>query len=103
MEGNLSKGDMIRYIWYTRDYVLLSSESAMIESFIEYCPFCGEDIGSQSVLDEYDEAYEKATDDEHTSLELENDHKLEAFRTEFLTSVESQEKTPTIDSNQNMT
>jgi len=52
MEKNLSIGDMIRYNWYTRDYSIVSTECDMIESYIEYCPFCGEEIGSQSLLDE---------------------------------------------------
>lgn len=102
MEKNLSIGDMIRYNWYPRDYSIVSTECDMIESYIEYCPFCGEEIGSQSLLDEYDEAYHKATDDKDTALELENDDKLEEFRTEFLTRIEAQEKTSTIGSKTNM-
>ena len=66
MEDTLKRDDMVRYIWDRRDYVLVSSANSMVESFISFCPFCGEKIGVDSVFGEYEEAYEKATHDDET-------------------------------------
>lgn len=82
---------MVRYTWYTRNYVLVSLRSPMILSFIPFCSFCGEDLSSESVFEEYKEAYDKATQDDGTFRAL--DTTLESFRMQFLTNLEAHEKT----------
>ena len=84
---------MVNYIWYTRDYVLVSSESPMIQSFISFCPFCGKHIGSESLHQEYYEACDQAAESDSSFPDFDDDSKMEEFRIEFLIRVESQEKT----------
>ena len=89
MEEALFYEGMIDYIWYLRAYVLVSSVSPMMESYIDFCPFCGMCIGEEAVLDQYDEAYDQALEKDLTLLQ--DEAKLESFRTSFLTTLEAAE------------
>jgi hypothetical protein len=62
----------------------------MLERCVQFCPFCGEDLGKESVREEYDEAFSKAVDNDSTAFD--NEAALEAFRIEFLTSLEAEEE-----------
>ena len=53
MEQTLLEEDMIHYIWYKRSYCLVSSRNSAIHSSIEFCPFCGRDVSSDAVDEEY--------------------------------------------------
>ena len=91
MKEQLSQGDMVDYRWYTRNYVLVSSRSPMIQSYISFCPFCGEDLSAESLLDEYEEALDQAREEDSTWAD--NDAALESFRVQFLTDFEAREET----------
>jgi hypothetical protein len=55
MEQTLAEDDRIDYIWYSREYVLVSMDAELVR-YVQFCPFCGEDLGKDSVRYAYDEA-----------------------------------------------
>jgi hypothetical protein len=91
MEQTLLEEDMIHYIWYKRSYCLVSSRNSVIHSSIEFCPFCGKDVGSDAVDEEYADAYHEASEKDPTFPEPYEDDQLEEFRIKFLTEVELNE------------
>ena len=83
LESELPRGDFIDYIWYTREYILRSSEARMIFTCAEFCPFCGANVGKFSVHDDYWNAFDKAADEDPT-METQSDEELEEFNEKFL-------------------
>jgi hypothetical protein len=66
MEAELSRGDIIDYIWDTRGwYYILRSSSSRV-SHANFCPWCGKDLGKFPLHDEYSDAYDRATEEDST-------------------------------------
>lgn len=86
MEHELSKHD---YTWHTRDVIIRSSVAPQVFTLVYFCPWCGKDVSKYSVHDEYMDAYCKAKQEDPTLI----DSKLEEFRKNFLTNLESQSQT----------
>ena len=98
MEYELSKGDIIDYQWYTRDYIIRSSRVPQIRTYANFCPYCGKDVGKYSVYDEYDEyleAYEKAREKDPTLPDIDCDSELEGFQEKFLRDWEAENELKT--------
>ena len=95
METELSRGDIIDYEWCTRDYILRSSVTPQVHTDVDYCPWCGQDVGKYSVYDEYCEAYEKAKEADPTLPDIECDSELEEFGENFLRDWEAENETKT--------
>lgn len=84
MEHELSKTDIIDYIWHTRDYIIRSSRVPQVRTHVNFCPWCGKDVERYSVHDEYLEAYERARQADPTLPEIYAYSDLEGFRERFL-------------------
>ena len=96
MEYELSKGDIIDYVWYTRLYLIRSSVVPEIHTYVKFCPFCGKDVGKYAVYDEYEEyweAYDKAREEDPTLPDIESDSEVEGFREKFLRTWEAENET----------
>jgi hypothetical protein len=89
MKHELSKHDIIDYTWYTRDYILRSSVALQVFTLVEFCPWCGKDVGKDSLQDEYWEAYCKVEQEDPTSV----DSKLQEFQENFLRNWEKENQT----------
>ena len=100
MEHEISKGDIVSYKWYTRDYILSSSMTPQIGTFADFCPWCGNYIGGDSLNDEYCEAYEKEKKKDPTLPDIMNYSALEDFQEKFLSNWESENQT--LEKNQKM-
>jgi hypothetical protein len=83
LEYELSRGDIIEYVWYTREYILRSSTTPIIFTYADFCPFCGEDLGKFSVHDDYWDAFDKAAEEDPT-MSTQSDLELEGFGEKFL-------------------
>ena len=78
----------------TRESILLrSSTTPQVHTDVDYCPWCGQDIGKYSVSHEYWEAYEKATEEDPTLPDDQWDSEVEEFREKFLRNWEAENET----------
>ena len=93
MEHELARGDIIDYVWYIRIFIIRSSVAPQVFTYVNYCPWCGKDVGKYSVYDEYWEAYEKADQEDPTIPEDECDPKLQDFQEKFLRDWEAKNAT----------
>ena len=93
LEHELSRGDIIDYVWYTRTYIIRSSVVPEIRTYVGYCPFCGQDVGKYSVYDKYWEAYDKADQEDPTLPADQCDPELEGFQENFLRKWEAENET----------
>ena len=89
MEHELSKHDIVDYRWHTRDYIVRSSVAPQVSAKVEFCPWCGKYVGKHSLYDEYQEAYNRAQQEDPALL----DSQLEEFGEKFLRDWESQNQT----------
>jgi hypothetical protein len=83
IKDELSRGDIIDYIWYSRDYILRSSRVPAISTYAEFCPWCGSDLGKFSLDSEYWHAFQRASEEDPT-MRKQSDSELEGFHEEFL-------------------
>ncbi|BDA51914.1 hypothetical protein COCOBI_pt-2170 (chloroplast) [Coccomyxa sp. Obi] len=90
MEQEVSSGDIIDYVWCTRDYIIRSSTVPEVFVHAGYCPFCGQDVGKYSVQGEYVEAYYKAKEADPTLPDIDCDSELEEFQENFLRTWEAE-------------
>lgn len=96
MEYELSKGDIVDYEWCTRDYIIRSSVAPQVRTYVNFCPFCGQDVAKYSIYDEYEEyveAYYKAKEEDPTLPDIESDSELERFQEKFLRDWEAENET----------
>ena len=98
MEYEVSRGDIVDYEWCTRDYIIRSSVTPQVRTYVKFCPFCGQDVRKYSVYGEYEEyleAYEKAKEADPTLPDLDCDSELEEFGENFLRDWEAENETKT--------
>ena len=93
MEAELSRGDIIDYRWHTRLYILRSSVVPQVSTDVDYCPWCGQDVGKYAVYDEYLEAYKKAKQADSTLPDIQSHSELEGFQEKFLRKWEAENET----------
>lgn len=93
MEAELSRGDIIDYIWHTRDYIIRSSIAPQVRTYVNFCPFCGKDVAKYSVQADYVEAYEKAKEEDPTLPDIRSQSELKGFQEKFLRTWEAENET----------
>lgn len=81
MEDNLEWGDMFEFIWQTREYQIASTRNLGVSCRISYCPFCGKEIGTLSLLKKYEEA---ADQPEADKIDWESEAEVKVFKLKFL-------------------
>lgn len=86
MKNNLEWGDMLQYVWYIREYSIESTQNSAISCKIDYCPFCGKEIGTLSLLEKYEEACEQPQADK---IDWSSAIEVEAFNKEFFAKHEA--------------
>ena len=89
MEQTVAKGDMIEYVWYTRNYYLISISNPIVGASVRYCPFCGKGIGSLSLLQQYEKACDQP---EAAKIDWQSKTEVEAFNERFLAEQREKEQ-----------
>ena len=91
MERELSRGDIVNYIWYSRDFIIRSKVTPQIFSFIEFCPWCSKYLTKYSLRDEYEEEHKKRYPT--YSDNIMPDSHYEEFQENFLRNWEKENQT----------